>query len=316
MNRWDRLVERYIEEYRARGRCEATIESTRQTMDKWGTWLKRRKPRVHLERMDPQLFVDYLEARSSFRARTTVYWHLSKMRGFGDFLVREGIWSSNPLRWMKGPKVTPYHRLPRRLDREHLQTLWRTAATMRGRHGKHLWITVLALLYGTGLRRGELERLDVEHVDRQQGVIRLDGRKSGRERCVPLPEMVLRCLEVYWPERHNVLEAAGRLTETALLVNRQGERLPASSISNSIKRIARNAQIPYRSLHQFRHSCASDLLEAGVHIAEVQRILGHASVGTTVIYTHIADPARREAIARHPINDWLCAEPVSIREAA
>ena len=85
MHRWDRLVERYIEEYRARGRCEATIEITRQTLDKWGAWLKRRKPRVHLESVEPQLFVDYLEARSSFRAKTTVYSHLSKMRGFGDF---------------------------------------------------------------------------------------------------------------------------------------------------------------------------------------------------------------------------------------
>ena len=67
----------------------------------------------------------------------------------------------------------------------------------------HLWITVLALLYGTGLRRGELERFNREHFDRDAGTLRVDGRKTGHERCVPLPEMVLRCLEAYLPLRNN-----------------------------------------------------------------------------------------------------------------
>ena len=71
-------------------------------------------------------------------------------------------------------------------------------------------MTVLALLYGTGLRRGELERLNVEAFDRIEGTLRIDGRKTGRERCVPLPEMVRRCLEAYLPHRHNQLEA-GRI---------------------------------------------------------------------------------------------------------
>jgi site-specific recombinase XerD len=61
-------------------------------------------------------------------------------------------------------------------------------------------------------------------------------------------------------------------------------------------------------LHQFRHSCASDLLEAGVRLHEVQRILGHQAISTTIRYVHIADPQRREAISRHPINDWLDVE--------
>ena len=71
------------------------------------------------------------------------------------------------------------------------------------------------------------------------------------------------------------------------------------------------AQVPIHSLHQFRHSCASDLLEAGVHLAEVQRILGHAVISTTVRYVHIADPQRRAAIALHSINDWLQPQGVS-----
>jgi integrase/recombinase XerC len=95
---------------------------------------------------------------------------LSTIRGFGEYLVRQGIWTQNPL------------------------------------------------LYGTGLRRGELERLDIEQFDRAEGLLRIDGGKSGRERCVPVSELVFRCLEAYWPERHNKLERSGGLSERALLV--------------------------------------------------------------------------------------------------
>ena len=209
---------------------------------------------------------------------------------------------------MKGPKITPYSRLPKRIDHAHMEALWRTAANREGDYSSHLWVTILAMLYGTGLRRGELARLNVEAFDRTEGTLRIDGRKTGQERCVPLAEMVLRCLEAYLPLRHNQLERFGLLGETALLVSRNGQRLSGSAISNGIHDIAIRAQVSLHSLHQFRHSCASDLLEAGVHLAEVQRILGHAVISTTVRYVHIADPQRRAAIALHPINDWLQSE--------
>jgi site-specific recombinase XerD len=270
--------------------------------------MKQRRPRPILERVDAELLVRYMESRASFRAKATVYATLSTMRGMGDFLVRQGVWQANPLRWMKGPKITPYSRLPRRIDREHMEALWRAAASSRGEYWRHLWISALALLYGTGLRRGELERLDVESFERDEAVLRIDGRKTGRERCVPMPELVYRCLEAYLPHRHNHLERLGVVGQKALLVNRKGERIGAHRISHGVHALAGRAGIPIVSLHQFRHSCASDLLAAGVHLAEVQRILGHEGIATTVRYTHIADPQRREAIGRHPINAWLGAE--------
>ncbi|NJO12116.1 MAG: tyrosine-type recombinase/integrase [Gammaproteobacteria bacterium] len=271
------MVDSYMEEYRARGIGQATVAHTKARLDRWGRWLKERRPRVAIERIDAALVTRYVGSCSSFRAKATVYGTLSTMRGFGDYLVREGLWRVNPLRWMKGPKVTPYSRLPKRIDRAHMEALWREAGSRRGEYGAHLWVTVLALLYGTGLRRGELERLDVGHFDRVEGTLRIDGRKTGQERCVPLPEMVMRCLEGYLPRRHNRLEHAGALGERALLVTRRGERLSGQSISNTIHRIARRAGVSFQSLHQFRHTCASDLLQAGVHLAQVQRIL--ATVG-------------------------------------
>ena len=311
MRRWDRLQDSYMEEYRARGVSALTISYTESRLDRWGRWLKKRRPRVVIEAIDADTITRYMDASASFRSKATVYGMLSTMRGFGDYLVRHGLWKINPLRWMKGPKITPYSRLPQRIDQAHMEALWRAAAHRGGEYSSHLWVTILAMLYGTGLRRGELARLNVDAFDHNEGTLRIDGRKTGQERCVPLPEMVLRCLQAYLPLRHNQLEQVGLIQEPALLVSRYGQRLSGSAVSNGIHDIATTAQVPIHSLHQFRHSCASDLLEAGVHLAEVQRILGHAVISTTVRYVHIADPQRRAAIALHPINDWLQRQGVT-----
>jgi site-specific recombinase XerD len=282
----------YLAEYRARGVCAGSIGHTTSVLERWGRWMRTRRPRPPLERVDAELITRFIEARTSFRAKATVSGTLSVMRGMGDYLVREGVWTSNPMRWMKGPKLSPYSRLPRRLGRADMEALWRAAADSRGAYSQHLWLTVLALLYGTGLRRGELERADLD----------------GWERVVPVPDLTRRCLEAYLPLRHNQLERAKRLDERALLVGRDGSRLTATSISNAVRRLSEAAGVRLVSVHQFRHSCASDLLEAGVALPDVQRILGHQVIATTVRYTHIADPMRAAAIDQHPINGWLQPE--------
>ena len=173
MRRWDRLLDAYIEEYRARGVCTQSVAFTAARLDRWGRWLKQRRPRVGIEHIDADMITRYLASCSSFRAKATVYGTLSTLRGFGDFLVRQGLWTINPLRWMKGPKVTPYSRLPKRIDRAHMEAMWREAARRGGDYSSHLWVTVLAMLYGTGLRRGELERLNLDAFDRGEGTLRI-----------------------------------------------------------------------------------------------------------------------------------------------
>lgn len=311
MRRWDRLLDLYMEEYRARGVSEATVGHTESRLLRWGRWLKKRRPRVSIEQIGVDLITSYIAIGGSFRSKSTVYSTLSTMRGFGDFLVRQGLWKLNPLRWMKGPKVSPYSRMPKRIDRSHMEAMWLEATRRRGDYSAHLWVTILALLYGAGLRRGELARLNIDAYDRAEGTLRIDGRKTGQERCLPLPETALRLLEAYLPLRHNQLEQIGLIDEPALLISRTGKRLSSFAISNGVHKISRSAQVPMHSLHQFRHTCASDLLEAGVHLAEVQRILGHCVIATTVRYVHIADPQRRAAIDLHPINQWLTSQEVT-----
>jgi len=305
MRRWDQIVERYVQEYTSRGLATGTIEKIRSELDRWGIWMKRRRPKPQLEQVDSDLIILYIKERTVFRAKATVGGTISVMRGMGDFLVREGYWPQNPLRWIQGPKLDGRAKLPCRIDREVMSKLWQVAAKGRQDYYRSLWIAILAVLYGTGLRRGELERLNVENWRGQEGILEIDGLKTGYGRRVIVPELSWRCIESYLIQRHNHLEQIGRLNQPALFVNKAGNRLRGPAISKGICRIAQRSKLPRITLHQFRHTCASDLLENGLHVAEVQKVLGHRSISSTVRYLHISDPERYKAVKLHPINEIL-----------
>lgn len=308
MRSWDNLVEQYIEEYFARGINPSTIDNVRRELDRLGAWLKSRRPKPRLETINSDLLIDYIKVRSAFKSKSTIYGTVSRMRGMGDFLVRQEVWASNPLRWIQGPKVTPYHRMPKRISGNDMQSIWDAAANAGTPFIAQKWITVLALLYGTGIRRGELARLKLTDWSPSTDIITIDGRKTGMQRNVPVPDLVSQCINSYLPFRYNFLETRQRVNTDTLFVNNEGEPIREDSISNGVHRIAKRAGVKLHSLHQFRHTCASDLLESGVCMAQVQMVLGHQHLGTTMRYTHIADPKRHEAVALHPLNDWLLQE--------
>jgi len=305
MKRWDGMVDGYIRQCESRGLSEATVFGLRRELDRWGCWLKRRRPKPNLEEVDGQVLIDYIRSRTRFHAKTTVASVTSKMRLMGEYLVREGVWRKNPMRWIKGPRLDPRGRMPKRIGQEHLKKIWEASSQNRNGYQQHLSIAVLALLYGTGLRRGELERLDLEHWKREEGILKIDGRKTGQERSVPVSEGIWRCLEAYLPLRQNLLERRGVCRERALFLNRSGVRMSSQSLGLMVHRLAKRAAVPLVSLHQFRHTCASDLLESGVSLPEVQQMLGHATVVTTTRYLQIADPERALAMKKHPLNDYL-----------
>jgi site-specific recombinase XerD len=308
MRRWDSLVDRYLEEYAARGLSAATVEHVRRELDRWGNWMKRRRPRPTLEAVDSDLLISYLRSRSRFRSKSTLCGTISAMRGLGEYLVGQQIWPSSPLRWIRGPKLDCRSHLPRRIGRESMGELFKAAATSRQGYHRWVWLTALSVLYGTGLRRGELERLDVSDWQREGGLLLIDGRKTGQERQVAVPDLAARLIESYLPQRHNHLEQQGVTDQPALFVDKFGGRLKGLAVSRGIGALARRSGLGRITLHQFRHSCASDLLEDGLHVAEVQQILGHQTISTTVRYLQIADPQRHRAVGLHPINEMLKAE--------
>jgi len=301
----DAMVEGYLGQCAARGLSEESLRSIRHELERWGCWLKRRRPKPNLEAVDGPMMVAYLRQRTAFHAKATVSGVASKLRCMGEYLVGQGLWRQNPMRWVRGPRLDRRGRLPRRIGAEQLRRMWEASGEQRSKYQRHLAVALLSLLYGTGLRRGELERMNLADWQREEKVVRIDGRKTGCERSVPLGEGIGRCLEAYLPLRQNVLEAQGKVGEPALLVNGHGQRLRAQSLSLMVHRLARRAHVPLVSLHQFRHSCASDLLESGASLAEVQSLLGHKRVESTARYLQIADPERVRAMSQHPLNDYL-----------
>jgi site-specific recombinase XerD len=305
MRQWDSLVDNYMRYCKTKGLATATIIGNRRQLDKWGNWLKRRKPKPSIEQIDSEYIIKYISMRTAFKARATVYGTISIMRGFGEFLVREGIWNMNPLKWIRGPRIDPRMQIPRCIKKSHLQKLWIQAIKIDNEYFQSLNLLILSLLYSTGMRRGEMERLQINSWDRENKLLKIDGQKTGQERQIPLPDVTVKCLEYYLPKRHNVLSKFRRLEEQNLLINSLALPLKGIRIWYMIKNLSKKAGISLVSLHQFRHTCASDLLEEGVGLPEIQRVLGHSSIYSTYRYTQIADPERVQAMALHPINKML-----------
>jgi site-specific recombinase XerD len=142
------LADAYVEEYRARGLSAQSVGYTRSRLDRW--WLKRRRPQIAVEHIDAELLELSCESHGVRDAEHDAW--LRRLSGTPEFV--------NPLWGMKWPKVTPYSRLPKRIDYSYLEAMWR--AKQRSATVRTVLITVLAVLYGTGLRRGELvlRRLD------------------------------------------------------------------------------------------------------------------------------------------------------------
>ena len=305
MRRWDSLLGKYAESMLLRGLSSGFIRHSVRECERFGSWLRRGKPNANLEDIDFVELSRFVKSRSRFRSKATIAGVITCLRGFGEFLTQEKVWLKNPMKWLKGPKIEARAKIPRRLSQGSIEKLLQAAGRSHVRYHRHLWTTLLAVLYSTGLRRSELTHLDFSDWNGEESTLKIDGQKTGVERVIPVSETVWRCVEAYLPHRQNVLEKTENLQETALFVGRFGQRLRGNNIGPALHKLARRAGIPLVTLHQFRHSCASDLLESGVRLPYVQKMLGHACVQSTMRYLAISDPERRRAIEMHPINEIL-----------
>jgi integrase/recombinase XerC len=165
---------------------------------------------------------------------------------------------------------------------------------------------ILELLYGSGMRLAELARLDLR--DLQHELVLLFG-KGAKERLVPVGGEARRVLEQWRPLRRALLAERCRAEEPALLVNRRGGRLGGRSIERLVEaRLRAVCRQRKLSPHLLRHSCATHLLDSGADLRVVQELLGHASLSTTQIYTHVS--------VKHMQDVYRQAHPRSGRRAA
>ena len=219
------------------------------------------------------------------------------VRGLHRFAVREGITALDPAAQVRPP--APVRRLPKAITVEQVEQLLAAAAApdtplaLRD-------AALLELLYGTGARISEAIGLAVDDVDRESGLVRLDG-KGGKQRVVPVGSYALRAVEAYLVRGRPVLAATGR-GSAALFLNARGGPLSRQSAWAVLRAAAARAGLPAEiSPHTLRHSFATHLLDGGADVRVVQELLGHASVTTTQIYTLVTVERLREVYAgAHP----------------
>ena len=224
-------------------------------------------------------YLQWLDRRGE--KRTSIARKLACVRSFYRYLHRTGAIARNPAEDLRTPKQPKP--LPRVLTKDDADALMAmpdgtTAASLRDR-------AILETLYSTGARVSELASMTLRDIQSSDGLVRLRG-KGRKERIVPIGEVAIQAIRAY---RDSVRPArAARREDEPIFLNHRGGRLTSRSIARVVahysSRLAGGAVSP----HTLRHSFATHLLDEGADLRAIQEMLGHASLGTTQKYTHVA----------------------------
>ena len=214
-------------------------------------------------------------------ARTSVARKASSLRRWFDTLDRKGLIADNPTARLATRAAG--RRLPKVLRREQVERLLHCASEHERTGVRDR--AIVELLYGAGARVSEAVTLDMDSVDTRHAQVRLLG-KGGKERLVPLGEPAVDAV-VRWVHEsrpHYLLHAR----EPALFLAESGNRLTDRAVRSIVDHAATRAGLPHVSPHTLRHSFATHLLEGGADVRSVQELLGHVSLSTTQVYTHVS----------------------------
>jgi integrase/recombinase XerC len=266
----------------------------------------------------PGQYTAHLNSRKL--SRTSVVRKISSLKSFFKFLMKEQYLDTHALSLaMKRPKLS--RRLPEFLTVEEVGRLTDYVASQPADPLSHRNLAILELLFTSGIRVGELVSLNLEDIDWETAEFRVLG-KGGKERLCFMSQKALSALAQYrtvrgqllsepeaptWgdappPKKRTRTPGQLKLSETALFLNRDGTRLSARSVHRLLNQLSEASGLN-KPLHPhiFRHSFATHLLNHGVDLRIVQELLGHASIRSTQIYTHIStERLRRAYLQAHP----------------
>lgn len=250
-----------------------------------------------LAAVDKQVLRDYISfLMKQGVARASIARRLSAIRSFFRYLVREHIISQNPLEEASSPKLD--RRLPSFLTLDEVKRLLEAPdpSTPHGQRDRAL----LELFYASGLRVSELARLDLGQVNLDAREVRVWG-KGAKERMVLMGKPAAEALGTYLSQGR--LELLGNRRILALFLSHHGGRLTERSLQKILGKYAREAGINKRVYpHMLRHTFATHLLDGGADLRVVQELLGHASLASTQIYTHVTQTqARKVYLSAHPM---------------
>ena len=238
-----------------------------------------------VDRLAMRAFMGHLARRGL--SKRSVARTLSAVRSFYRWMHRNEMVESNPARTVGAPKL-PKH-LPGYLDRAQIGLLFQMAEAraMEGEFTDVRNLAILELFYSTGMRLSELAGLNRSDVDlvSQQVKVRGKGRK---ERIIPIGDHAMLAMRNYESKRDELLRGIGpKADRMAFFLARTGRRIGARSVQLAVTKFLEQVdEDAGLTVHSLRHTFATHLLDAGADLRAVQELLGHASVGTTQIYTH------------------------------
>lgn len=296
-------TEEYIKGFRTylrleRGMSLNTYNSYSSDVREFASWLASEPgPGITLEKTAGENIRQYISSRIDpdggqvITGRTQAR-ILSSLRSFFGWLQTEGIITENPCDGIDAPKIGRY--LPAVLSVDEVNDIMNSVD--QSKWGGVRDRAILELLYGCGLRVSEVSDVRISNVYLQEKFVRIVG-KGNKERVVPMGDPAAEAVTAYLAVRP---EPAGSDSEDILFLNRSGRQLSRISVFNMVKKQAMLAGITKEiSPHTFRHSFATHLIEGGADLRVVQEMLGHESILTTEIYTHLDSTTWQNDILKH-----------------
>ncbi len=259
---------------------------------------------------DIKAYLDHLSNKTHVKGKNksqiavrTVARRLSALRQFYRYLVSENIRKDDPTSTIESPKQG--RTLPKTLSESEVSILIKTAMSQGGSDSIRL-VCLLEMLYATGLRVSELVGLPLSAIGEEQQFLMVDG-KGGRERMVPLSDPAQKAMKEYMALRPQFIGNENRAEqEKWVFPSRTSEsgHLTRQRFAQLLKDLARAADLDEErvSPHILRHAFATHLLSRGADLRSVQKMLGHADIATTQIYTHIVGAGLKKTVEeKHPL---------------
>lgn len=270
-----------------KGLSENSVVSYKNDLERYFLFLTTEKKITDLAGVTLSHIEDFLNflVDEELLSASSLARNISSIRGFHEFAVVEGITKANPAELVELPKKAS--KLPEVLDRDEIEAILSTPdlTTPAGIRDK----AILETLYGTGMRVSELTGLEQDRLIFEIGFIRVIG-KGNKERLVPVGEIAQDAISHYTehvrPQFYKPEKAYK--AKNKVFLSMRGSALSRMSIWNIVQKAAEQAEIKKNVYpHIFRHSFATHLLEGGADLRAVQEMLGHSSILTTEIYTHV-----------------------------
>lgn len=276
---------------------EETAKAYRQDLLKFETFLTESGESA-LEKVrlyDVRLFLGYLDEQKM--ARGTISRILSSLRGFYSHLLRERIIEENPVLGI--PYKRKSLRLPKHLYEEELGQLLEAARGDGPLDYRNL--ALMELLYATGMRISECRNIQLDDLDFQLGIVLVTG-KGNKDRYIPFGHFAQDAIQEYIQKGRLPLMEQQQKTHSYLFVNHLGDPLTTRGMEYILKQIKKKAGLTVDlHPHMLRHTFATDMLNEGADMRTVQELLGHASLSSTQIYTHVTkDALQRNYRTFHP----------------